>query len=190
MKCASCGSARIRRSRLRTPDWQEILGWTRLGIRLRYPVRCRSCGKRSFVSIWAALKLPSSLHRRHWLVRYLRRIYYVACVAVSLATFSASWRCCWELARTAGAILGFSPEAWELAGAILGCILSAVLSMIVLFWLLGRGYRPKSGRSRTTTLSGTGSPDKPPADAPHREVPKSSAEKSIRNLPEVDRESG
>ena len=126
MKCANCGSARIRRSLLRAQDWQEILDWPRL--KLQYPIRCQRCGERWFVSIRAALKLPGSLSHRTW-----RSYYFFISIAVSLAVFFAAWEAC--------------IEAWGERGWILGWIPSGVLSsLIMMLFVLGRGL-PKSDRS-------------------------------------------
>jgi hypothetical protein len=99
---------------------------------LKLPIRCQHCGKRWFVRTRAALKLPGSLHQRPWFVRYLRYSYYVLSIAVSLAAFFASWEFC--------------VEAWGAAGLILGWIPSAVLSTLMMLFLLGRGRHPKLDR--------------------------------------------
>jgi hypothetical protein len=53
MNCQWCGSSEIRSSRLRLADLP------RLSV-LRYPVRCRSCEERYFISVFAALKLRAA----------------------------------------------------------------------------------------------------------------------------------
>jgi hypothetical protein len=49
MNCQWCGSPSIRNSRLRLADLPLLS-------LLRYPVRCRSCEERYFISVFAALK--------------------------------------------------------------------------------------------------------------------------------------
>lgn len=58
MECKLCGSAQFRVSRLRVPDISQIIVF-------RYPVRCRTCYKREFVNLFAALKIRRENHRRH-----------------------------------------------------------------------------------------------------------------------------
>jgi hypothetical protein len=58
MKCNHCGSTEFRTSKLRKPDLSHLL-------LLRYPVRCRVCFDRAFVSIFLALKLRQAEKIRH-----------------------------------------------------------------------------------------------------------------------------
>jgi len=57
MECKLCGSSRIRVSRLRVPDLSEL-------IFLQYPVRCRNCFKREFVSLFTALRIRRASRQR------------------------------------------------------------------------------------------------------------------------------
>jgi hypothetical protein len=57
MNCQWCGSPEIRNSRLRLADLP------RLSV-LRYPVRCRSCEERYFISLFTALKLRAAERAR------------------------------------------------------------------------------------------------------------------------------
>jgi DNA-directed RNA polymerase subunit RPC12/RpoP len=49
--CYQCGSQYLRRSHFRGDDMMELL-------RLHWPVRCRSCSERQFVSIFKLMTLP------------------------------------------------------------------------------------------------------------------------------------
>jgi DNA-directed RNA polymerase subunit RPC12/RpoP len=51
--CYQCGSEFLRRSHFRSDDLTELL-------RLHWPVRCRSCSERQFVSVFRIMSL-----RRH-----------------------------------------------------------------------------------------------------------------------------
>jgi hypothetical protein len=57
MECKLCGSTKFHVSRLRVPDLSEL-------IFLQYPVRCRVCYKREFVSIFTAFRIRRSIRRR------------------------------------------------------------------------------------------------------------------------------
>jgi len=58
MECKLCGSKKFRVSRLRIPDLYKLL-W------LRYPVRCRTCYRRVFVSIFVARGIRRENQLRH-----------------------------------------------------------------------------------------------------------------------------
>jgi hypothetical protein len=58
MECRLCGSKKFRVSRLRLPDLFKLLS-------LRYPVRCRTCYRRVFVSFFAARAIRRENHLRH-----------------------------------------------------------------------------------------------------------------------------
>jgi hypothetical protein len=59
MQCRRCGSSNIRLSRLRPHDLGSLLT-------LHYPVRCRLCHERRYVSLLEALKVRSAARaRRH-----------------------------------------------------------------------------------------------------------------------------
>jgi hypothetical protein len=62
MECKLCGSTKFRVSRLRIPDLSEL-------IFLQYPVRCRICYKREFVSLVTALRIRRANKQRHELER-------------------------------------------------------------------------------------------------------------------------
>jgi DNA-directed RNA polymerase subunit RPC12/RpoP len=49
--CYQCGSTSLRASHFRGDDLTELL-------MLHWPVRCRSCSERQFVSIFSVLTLP------------------------------------------------------------------------------------------------------------------------------------
>jgi hypothetical protein len=53
MKCSRCRSTKFRPSKLRARDVIELL-------RLRYPVRCRSCSKRSFAPLLEIFEIRRS----------------------------------------------------------------------------------------------------------------------------------
>jgi hypothetical protein len=57
MECKLCGSTKFRVSRLRVPDFSEL-------IFLQYPVRCRVCYKREFVSLLAAFRIRRANRQR------------------------------------------------------------------------------------------------------------------------------
>jgi hypothetical protein len=48
--CYQCGSSRLRASHFRSDDLTELL-------LMRWPVRCRSCSERQFVSIFSLILL-------------------------------------------------------------------------------------------------------------------------------------
>jgi hypothetical protein len=48
--CCQCSSNHLRRSKVRSTDTEELL-------RLHFPVRCRSCHERQFISIFSILHL-------------------------------------------------------------------------------------------------------------------------------------
>jgi hypothetical protein len=58
MKCRHCGSTGFRPSRLRKTDIFRLLI-------LRYPIRCRDCQQRKFVSFPVALKVRHDNKLRH-----------------------------------------------------------------------------------------------------------------------------
>jgi len=58
MECKLCGSTKFRVSRLRVPDLSQVIFF-------RYPLRCRTCYKRVFVSFFAALKIRREDRLRH-----------------------------------------------------------------------------------------------------------------------------
>jgi hypothetical protein len=58
MECKLCGSTKFRVSRLRLPDLSHL-------IVLHYPIRCRVCYKREFVSLLKALKIRRANKARH-----------------------------------------------------------------------------------------------------------------------------
>lgn len=58
MECKLCGSTKFHLSRLRVPDLSQL-------IFLRYPLRCRTCYKREFVTTFAALKIRRENKLRH-----------------------------------------------------------------------------------------------------------------------------
>ncbi len=58
MECKLCGSTKFRVSRLRVPDLSQLIFF-------QYPVRCRICYKREFVSIFTAMKVRHANKVRH-----------------------------------------------------------------------------------------------------------------------------
>jgi hypothetical protein len=57
MECKLCGSNKFRISRLHLPDLSQLLF-------LQYPVRCRVCYKREFVSFLTAFLIRRTNRRR------------------------------------------------------------------------------------------------------------------------------
>jgi len=57
MNCSSCGSNRVRTSRLRLPDLLQLLLF-------KYPVRCHNCFERCYVSLLVARKLYKAQRTR------------------------------------------------------------------------------------------------------------------------------
>lgn len=57
VNCPDCGSTSVRQATLRKDDAVSLLT-------LRYPVRCRTCRKRWYVSLSVARRLPPSPERR------------------------------------------------------------------------------------------------------------------------------
>jgi hypothetical protein len=57
MECKLCGSTKFRISRLRVPDLSEL-------VLLQYPVRCRVCYKREYVSFLTAFLIRRANKRR------------------------------------------------------------------------------------------------------------------------------
>jgi len=55
--CHECGSLMVRQATLRIADAVYLLT-------LRYPVRCRTCRKRWYISLFRARRLPRSPERR------------------------------------------------------------------------------------------------------------------------------
>lgn len=53
--CKSCGQSEFRASRFRMKDVFRLLA-------LHYPVRCRVCKRRQYISIFLALRLPQAKH--------------------------------------------------------------------------------------------------------------------------------
>lgn len=58
MECKLCGSTKFRVSRLRVPDISQLIFF-------RYPIRCRTCYKREFVSYFTALRVRRESKLRH-----------------------------------------------------------------------------------------------------------------------------
>jgi hypothetical protein len=58
MECKLCGSTKFRLSRLRFPDLSQLIYFV-------YPIRCRVCYKRRFVSFLTALRIRMANHVRH-----------------------------------------------------------------------------------------------------------------------------
>lgn len=58
MECKLCGSTKFRVSRLRLPDVSQL-------IFLQYPIRCRVCYKREFVSFLKAINIRRANKARH-----------------------------------------------------------------------------------------------------------------------------
>jgi hypothetical protein len=57
MECKLCGSTKFRVSRIRVPDFSEL-------VFLQYPVRCRVCYKREFVSLLTAFLIRRASRQR------------------------------------------------------------------------------------------------------------------------------
>jgi hypothetical protein len=53
MVCPSCYSEHLRLSKFRSEDVGQLFV-------LRYPVRCRTCGERSYGNLFRAMRLPHS----------------------------------------------------------------------------------------------------------------------------------
>jgi hypothetical protein len=58
MECKLCGSTKFRVSRLRVPDFSQLIFF-------RYPLRCRTCYKREFANFFVALKVRREDRLRH-----------------------------------------------------------------------------------------------------------------------------
>jgi len=58
MECKLCGSTKFRVSRLRLPDVSHLIFF-------QYPIRCRVCYKREFVSLLKALSVRRANKARH-----------------------------------------------------------------------------------------------------------------------------
>ena len=57
MVCPSCYSEHLRLSKFRSEDVGQLLV-------LRYPIRCRTCGERSYGNLFRAMRLPHSHSHR------------------------------------------------------------------------------------------------------------------------------